>query len=123
MWITRQAVRPVSGNSGAGRGAVTVSGDTLAVFSGGERRDASLCTAGGILWRPRLEEEVVLLSLDGEQSRPCVLGVLASPDTDLEPGELRLQSDGASLTLRNNGDIELVGQLKTTSSTDAGGDA
>jgi hypothetical protein len=42
-----------------------------------------------------------------------VAGALCTETDDLNPGELRLASKGSSITLRNDGTIEVQGQLVT----------
>ncbi len=109
MWITRQAA---GGNapSAAETGTVTLSGETLAVYLQGEKRGLSLFSPGGIIWRPEVGDTVLTLTTDSGGT-VCVTGCLCQPPEDLEPGELLLKSRGASLCLRNDGTIEVIGTV------------
>lgn len=87
MWLWEQERRVRTAEPEAQFGQVTLSGDT-AVNLGGERRRLTVCTPGGILWRPREGEQVLVLKTPaGEQD--CVVGCAQSAQ-DLVPGELRL---------------------------------
>jgi hypothetical protein len=110
MWISKQTAGTASQPSGADGGCVTQSGTTLAAYSGGEWRGLSLYAPGGVIWRPEVGEQVLLLRL-GEDGAPCVAGAKIPLEPDLAPGELLLRSKGASLCLRNDGTIEVRGKL------------
>lgn len=113
MWISKQNSRNSQTQAlepAADTGAVTLSGSTLAAYSGGERRELALYAPGGILWKPEIGDQVLLLRL-GEEGQPCVAGMLCPEAEDLAPGELLLRSKGASICLRNDGTIELTGTL------------
>jgi hypothetical protein len=91
MWISKQNSQTRPEETTADSGVVTLSGTSLAAYSGGEWRELRL----------------------GSEGTPCVAGALCADTGDLAPGEVRLSSKGASLTLRNDGTIELCGQLVT----------
>ncbi len=113
MWISRQNSLARAAGPAADTGTITVSGSALAAYSGGEHRGLALYAPGGILWRPEAGENVLLLRL-GNDGQPCVAGALCREYGDLEPGELRLQSKGASICLRNDGTIEVTGTIVET---------
>lgn len=110
MWISKRNSLARTAETTADTGTVTVSGSTLAAYSGGEQRGLALYAPGGILWRPEIGDNVLLLRLGGD-GQPCVAGALCRETEDLAPGELRLQSKGASICLRNDGTIELSGTI------------
>lgn len=87
MWFWEQERRSRAAEPEAQLGQVTLSGDT-AVNLGGERRKLRLCAPGGILWRPREGEEVLVLKTAAGE-RDCVVGCPRDVD-GLAPGELRL---------------------------------
>ena len=87
MWFWEQERRSRAAEPEAQLGLVTLSGDT-AVNLGGERRGLLVCAPGGIFWRPKEGEQVLVLKTAyGE--RDCVVGCPQNVD-DLAPGELRL---------------------------------
>jgi hypothetical protein len=112
MWISKQNSQTRPEETTADSGVVTLSGTSLAAYSGGEWRELSLFSPGGVKWKPEVGQQVLLLRL-GSEGTPCVAGALCADTGDLAPGEVRLSSKGASLTLRNDGTIELCGQLVT----------
>ncbi len=110
MWISKQNSQARTAETVADTGTVTMSGYTLAAYSGGERRGLALYAPGGILWRPEIGDNVLLLRL-GDDGQPCVAGALCQETDDLAPGELCLRSKGASICLRNDGTIEISGTI------------
>jgi hypothetical protein len=112
MWITKQNSQVRPEEAAADSGVVTLSGSSLAAYSGGEWRQLNLYSPGGVAWKPEVGTQVLLLRL-GAEGTPCVAGALCTEIDDLNPGEIRLASKGASITLRNDGTIEVQGQLVT----------
>lgn len=88
MWTWERERRREHREEPVQLGQMTLSGQTLAVNLGGERRELLVCAPGGLLWRPREGQQVLVLK--GEA--PCVLGTVEE-QTDLKPGELRLPGD------------------------------
>lgn len=71
-----------------------------------ERRDQPVFAPRGISYRPCEGDRALLIPVGGAEA--CA-GVLCTAG-DLEPGELRLSSaGGASIVLKNNGEILLNG--------------
>ena len=90
-------------------GEVTIGGQSAAVMLSGEMRDGSVLSAGGIEWLPERGTDVLLLQTDdGER---YVLGVRCE-GKGLAPGELRLRSGDAKITLEKNGKISVEGSLE-----------
>lgn len=109
MWVTEQLKRRTAAQAAA-HGKVTIGGAEMAVLLRGEERGLPTVTPGGYCWRPRTGDSVLVMK-EGENAL-CVAGVLAEPQGDLLPGEVRLRTDGgASLTLRSDGRIELCGEF------------
>lgn len=98
----------------AQEGTVTIEGEETAVFSSGERRKVKTVAPGGVFWRPRLGEEVMIVrgGLFGEEA--YALGTIDTQAEGLAPGELRLRSAaeaGGEIILRNDGRVEINGLL------------
>ncbi len=93
-------------------GVATIGGGEAAVLTRGEDRFLPVYGPGGVAWMPKAGDTVLVIKGGSGREERCIAGALARQETDgLEPGELRLYSGGASLTLRNDGTVEIYGQL------------
>lgn len=109
MWLSRKTV--VRRDSGADVGEVSIGGGSAAVLRDGEHRGLAVFAPGGYVWRPRTGSDVLVIKCG--DSGMCVAGerLPQAPD-DLLEGEVYIKSDGgASLRLKNDGSIELTGQI------------
>lgn len=111
MWVSRKLREGNAGGASADLGVITIGGAQTGVWSRGEQRDLPVCAPGAVQWQPRGGEEVVVLrgGAGGEES--VVLGVVGANGRAIEDGELYLSCSGASIYLRNNGRIELTGEV------------
>ena len=81
---------------------------------GGEKRDVELLVFPGLSWKPAAGEQVLVLRAGDEY---FVCGVPGAESGDgLAAGELRLKSRGASVTVKNDGGIELRGSVNVVGS-------
>ena len=116
MWIGKQladtARRAREESAAAELGVTSIGGADTAVVSRGEERTLPVYGPGGLLWLPKAGDTVLVIKGGSGREECCVAGAApgASP-AGMEPGEVRLYSGGASLTLRNDGRIELNGSL------------
>lgn len=93
-------------------GVTTIGGGEAAVLTRGEDRALPVYGPGGLVWTPKAGDTVLVIKGGSGREEQCIAGALARRETDeLEPGELRLYSGGASLTLRNDGTVEIYGRL------------
>ena len=93
-------------------GVTTIGGGEAAVLTRGEDRFLPVYGPGGVAWTPKAGDTVLVIKGGSGREEQCIAGALARRETDdLEPGELRLYSGGASLTLRNDGAVEIEGRL------------
>ncbi|MEG1633339.1 MAG: hypothetical protein RR314_04735 [Oscillospiraceae bacterium] len=90
----------------------TIGGDSPAVMADGEKRSLSVLSPGGVFWKPSVGQNVLVISCgDGA----VVAGaVQRDAPAAMQPGELYIKSNGAELRLKNNGDIELFGNISVT---------
>ena len=87
-------------------GVTTIGGGEAAVLTRGEDRALPVYGPGGLVWTPKAGDTVLVIKGGSGREEQCIAGALARRETDeLEPGELRLYSGGASLTLRNDGTV------------------
>lgn len=114
MWITQrlsQPTRPTAAESGR---VDSFQQTSLAATGSAQRRDVPLYTPAVLISIPLPGEQVLLLPCAGET---VCAGVRVTQAHRLQPGELRLFSaGGASITLKNNGTIELCGAIIHTDS-------
>lgn len=115
MWLSKKASgnrKNAGGDAGVGR--VTICDDTAAVFLEKEERQTGLISPGGYCWRPEVGDDVLVIkSADGES-------LLAGAGQDgfpegMNSGEVYIKSkSGAEIRLKNNGDIEIYGNVNVT---------
>lgn len=122
MWISqniREKTLPDAGELAVGK--VTIGGAQPAVFTDGEYRNAELMVCGGCISVPETGDEVLLART---ADKDClVVGRVAQTAAGLSPGDVRISSRaGASLTLKNNGDIVLGGQVTVQGKLNLRGD-
>ena len=109
MWISRRDRPDVKREALAEDGQVTIE-DRVGVYAEGERRNLTVYGPGGYFWRPGVGQQVLVLKLGQQGEQPCVAGAELA-ETEWTPGEVMLYSDGASITLRNNGRVEIRGKV------------
>ena len=112
MWLSeklKEGQRP--GGASADLGVTTIGGEKAGVYSRGELREVRICTPGGVCWQPRSGDKVVVLKGGNDGEEVFVLGVEGKNEAQIAAGELLFRSGGASICLRNNGVIELSGEL------------
>jgi len=112
MWLSKKA----AGRQNAGQAAVarvTMGGASLGVFRETEERRVPLFAPGGYVWRPEAGEELLVLRCSGET---CAVGEeMGERPEGMLPGEVMIRSKGgASLFLRNDGTIEINGDVSLT---------
>lgn len=110
MWMGKQLAAQRRGGETAAVGTVSVGGEAPAVVTDGERRQVRIFSPGGYGWRPSAEDEVLLVGT----GQPCIAGRAQSCPVSLAAGEVCLHTTGATVHLRNNGDIAVSGTLRLT---------
>ena len=111
MWLSKKLRREMREQASADLGVTTIGGRETGVYTRGEMRDLPLCAPAGVCWQPCRGDRVVVLKGGTAGEEAFVLGVQQSAGEDLQDGEVRLFSKGASLCLRNDGSIELQGTV------------
>ena len=109
MWLSEKAASGGGEAETAEIGVVTISGDKPSVMLGGEKRNVELLVFPGLSWKPAAGEQVLVLRAGDEYFVCGAPG--AEGSSGLAAGEIRLKSRGASVTVRNGGDIELRGDV------------
>lgn len=102
MWMSRKMAQTTEEEGGT-LGVVSVGGENPAIVTDGECRTAELLAPGGYLWRPDVQQQVLLWQGN-------IIGVVQQA-AELEPGEVLLFSKGASVRLGNDGSIRLTGDV------------
>lgn len=84
----------------------------MGVYLAGERRNLPVFGPGGYCWRPSLEQEVLVLKTGAAGESLCIAG---EPCVEaVKPGEVRISSSGgASITLTQDGAVNIQGQKVT----------
>ena len=107
MWLSEKNGKEQPGP--ALWGTVSIGGVETAVCAEAEYRGVRAICPGGFVWIPAQGRQVLALR-DGA-GQPVMLGVLCPPEKDMLPGEVRLYTGGASITLKNDGRILLAGRV------------
>lgn len=107
MWLSKRIMHEAPEEDAATLGTVTMGGDDAAVVTDSEKRSARIITPGGYCWQPSAKDSVLVI----KGNELYVPGMLQSSAAELDAGEVRVFSNGASITLRNNGRIEIDGEL------------
>lgn len=107
MWLSERFTSQTRENYAA-VGEVTIGGG-CAAETDREQRGLALCSPGGYFWKPAPGRQVVVLKCGDDGN--AVMGVLDSDASELSAGEVCIQSNSASITLRNDGTINVSGRL------------
>ena len=89
-------------------GQMTLSGEIAGANLGGERRWLEVCAPGGLHWRPREGEKVLVLKLP-EEGTACILGTMDRQE-DLQPGQMKLVGEACTLLLGRG--LEITGEVQ-----------
>ena len=89
-------------------GFISVGGDAPTVSAGGLQVDSPVFGPGGMIWVPKRGQTVLVIKSGGEY---CVAGAEMKACRGMEPGELGLYSEKASLWIKNDGTICLEGRV------------
>ena len=92
-------------------GTVSVGGGSPTVVSGGDQQETVLFGPGGMCWVPRRGQSVLVIKAGGIGSDVCIDGAEMEVAEGLEPGEVKLFTDGASIVMKNDGTIALEGRV------------
>lgn len=105
MWLSKREGHGKKEPAEALTGPVTLSGGELGAWLEGERRGMAVFSPGGYHWAPQVGEELLVLKAGESGEKPCAVGV--AQGEGLSPGEVVIQSGGASVCLRPNGELRL----------------
>lgn len=112
MWLSKRLRQTAAGEeTAADLGVTTIGGSSAGVYTRGEARDLAICTPGGLLWRPRSGDQVVVLKGGPGGEEAFVLGTLGEGDDTLEDGEIGLRVGGASVLVKKDGTVVINGSL------------
>lgn len=113
MWISQKNRERPLREAAAQIGAVTLEGDPAGVYLAGERRNLPVFAPGGYIWRPTLEQEVLVLKTGEKGEESCIAGGRCAGE--VQPGEVLLYAGtgGASIRLGNDGSVTITGTQVT----------
>ena len=107
MWLSKQIMQQQELQDAATLGTVSIGGRHAAVVTDGEKRQACVIAPGGYYWQPKKADGVLLV----RSNEDYVTGVPIAEAAGLAPGEIRIFSDGAEITLENSGAIRIRGAV------------
>jgi len=120
MWLSRKAAGRHEEET-ATAGSVTIGGDAPGVMTAGEIRGMGVWSPGGYVWRPAAGENVLVIKCGDGQRAVAGRETAAGPE-GMKPGEVYIMAKGASLWLKNDGGIEISGNVNITGSLMLNGD-
>lgn len=122
MWLSRKTSEISDpGGLGSQAGIVSVGGKKPAVVSDGETRSAEIVSPGGVVYIPRVGDEVLLeRTCDDER---VIIGKFTGAVPDgISEGEIYISTgSGGAIHMKNNGDIEISGTVRLTGRTEING--
>ena len=109
MWLSEVKVRKNEEEASC-YGTVTIGGDAPGIYTQSEERDFAVCSAGGFIWRPKAGDKVLVIKTgDGEAVAAGVVNQRGA--ADMKNGEVYIRSENASVFVRNDGSIEISGDV------------
>lgn len=112
MWLSKKLRQGTERETAAELGVTTISGDSAAVMTRGEVRQLPVFGPLGLSWKPRNGDMVLVIQGGTGGQESCVAGAEQKNVPDgLEPGELCLHTEEASIWVRKNGRVEIWGDL------------
>ena len=111
MWMTERGGKRRETKEAARVGSVTLPGDPAGAVLDGERRELPVFGPGGYVWRPVQGQQVLVITAGPDGEQPCVAGMRDGIEWALAPGEVLIYSGGASILLRNDGLISILGTV------------
>jgi hypothetical protein len=116
MWLSQRKTESEQMNVSAG--VVTIPGDSPGIMYGHEKRDIRVLAPGGYVWMPDSGQEVAVIN--GTEGG-MALGVYCE-GAELLPGEVMVFSaGGASVCLKNNGDVYITGNVHVAGAIESNG--
>lgn len=112
MWLSKRLRQSAAGEeTAADLGVTTIGGARAGVYTRGEIRDLPLCAPGGLVWRPKSGDKVVVLKGGPGGEEAFVLGTQDEENDALEDGEIGLRLGSASVLVRRDGSVCITGSL------------
>lgn len=122
MWLSQQAARRPRREPDGNTALVTIGGAQSAVQSGCELRGLACVGPAGVVWLPEQDGTVATLDLPGGET--VILGALDRQiPVGMQPGEVYLYTQGASIYLRRDGSITLRGRVNVEGSITVNGES
>lgn len=106
MWLSQRITQPEAVEEAGTLGTVSIGGVHGAVITDAEKRSARVIAPGGYVWVPRVDESVLIV-----RGNELYLAGRLLLGEGIEPGEVKIFSDGAAIHIRNDGKIAVEGEL------------
>ena len=107
MWLSKRVMAEERQEDPATLGTVSIGGKAPAVITDAEKRQAKVISPGGYCWNPAATDCVLVV----KGNELYVAGMPQNGTGGLQPGEVLLFSKGASVRVKNNGEIYLTGDV------------
>ena len=108
MYLSQMWKNSPAAEQQGGLEVVSLGGEVNSVVSSGVQSRKTVFAPGGMCWMPGRGQGVLVVKAGAED---CIVGAEMEPDGEMEPGEVKIFSQGASIWLKNDGSICLVGQV------------
>lgn len=122
MWISKKMSEAAREDEPAvSLGEITIGGGSAGAVTSSEKRDMAIVSPGGFVWKPKSGQSVLVLKT-GEGER-VIAGAVQGTNAGLKTGEVKISSNGASITLKNDGSILVSGNLSVSGNFSVEGSA
>lgn len=122
MWLSKNLKMPAV-SADADMGITSIAGTNAGVVTRGETRALPVFSPGGYVWLPESGSTVLVIKGGPGGEESCLSGKKQeNPPARMQPGEVYIHSaGGASVYLKNNGGVELQGDMKINGSLQING--
>lgn len=112
MWLSNRKTQATGNQSSIGE--VTIGGVKTVVYTDGEKRNSAFFAPGGYYWLPSCGQNMVVIK--SEDNEVCCMDrEVTELPVDMQEGEVYIVSAGnASLYLKNDGTVQIIGDVSVT---------
>lgn len=108
MFLSEQWKQKGEAGSGGSLETVSLGGENSTVISAGYQSSRAIYGPGGLTWVPKRGQGVLVVKAGMED---CIAGAEMEGNGAMEPGELRMFTEKASIWLKNDGSILIEGTV------------
>lgn len=108
MFLSENRKQREYGTESGSLETISLGGEESTVAVSGKQSSRAVYAPGGMVWVPKRGQGVLVVKAGMED---CIAGAEMDSRAGMEPGELRLYTEKASIWLKNDGSILLEGTI------------